>query len=101
MSDLARIEARSLDVDVIRNQFAPSATDAEIEHFALVCRHLTLDPYADQIVLIGRNQKIKVREHGREVERWVMIHKPQITVAGRRAIASRTGRLRGIEGPMW
>jgi hypothetical protein len=93
---------RSLDLGTIRNQFAPEATDLELEHFALVCRHLQLDPYADQICLIGRNQKVKVRNaQGVEVERWVLIHKPQITVAGRRAIAARTGRLAGMEGPVW
>ena len=92
---------RSLDLDTIRNQFAPSASNLELEHFALACRHLQLDPYADQICLIGRNQKIKVNENGRDVERWTRIHKPQITVAGRRAIAARTGRLVGMSGPEW
>ena len=32
---------------------------------------------------------------------WQLVHKPQIAVAGRRAIASRTGRLVGIDGPFW
>jgi hypothetical protein len=89
---------RRYELDTLRDQFAPAATDLELEHFALVCRHLELDPYVDQICLIGRNRKIKDSQ-GRD--RWQMVHKPQITVAGRRAIAGRTGRLAGIEGPQF
>ena len=88
---------RNLTADVLRAQFAPEATDTELEHFALVCRHLDLDPYADQVCLVPR--KSKVRQGNRDV--WVTHHRPQITVAGRRAIAGRTGRLRGIAGPVW
>jgi hypothetical protein len=98
MTDIERVEARSLDLDVIRNQFAPGASDRDIEHFALVCRHLALDPYADQICLIGRRTKV-TDENGRDT--WRTVYRPQITVAGRRAIAARTGRLVGIEGPVW
>jgi hypothetical protein len=29
------------------------------------------------------------------------VHRPQITVAGRRALAWRTGRLAGVDGPVW
>ena len=85
------------DLDVIRDQFAPAASRLELEYFALVCRHLELDPWAGHIYLIGRRQKFS--EHGRDV--WRLVHKPQIAVAGRRAIASRTGRLVGIDGPYW
>ncbi len=102
VSELARY-GRRLDLDTLRDQFAPGASDLELEHFALVCRHLALDPYVDQICLIGRHRKIKVRDErsGRDVEAWRMVHRPQVTVAGRRAIASRTGRLRAIIGPEW
>jgi RecT family len=86
------------DLDVIREQFAPAASRLELEYFALVCRHLDLDPWAGHIYLIGRRQKVR-DEHGRDV--WRLVHKPQIAVAGRRAIASRTRRLVGIDGPYW
>ena len=97
-SGIERYDGRSLDLDTIRNQFAPNATDLELEHFGAVCQRLALDPYADQICLIGRRAKV-TDDRGRET--WRMVHKPQITVAGRRAIASRTGRLAGIQGPVW
>jgi hypothetical protein len=102
VTDQLDVYGRRFDLDTLRDQFAPAATDLELEHFALVCRHLDLSPYVDQICLIGRNRKIKTKDqHGRDVERWQLVHKPQITVAGRRAIAARTGRLAGIEGPQF
>ncbi len=68
-----------------------------------MCRHLGLDPFVGHIHLIGRRAKVKVGtdERGRDVEEYRLIHRPQIAVAGRRVIASRTGRLAGIEGPVW
>lgn len=78
-------------IAVLRDQLAPDATDAELQFFAQVCARLELSPFADQIVLIGRWDK----RVGRKV------HRHQITVAGRRTLAARTGRLVGIEGPVW
>ncbi len=98
MTDLERYGPRDLDLDTIRQQFAPQATNLELEYFAAVCRHLSLDPWAGHLYLIGRRQKVR-DDHGQET--WELVHKPQISVAGRRAIASRTGRLVGIDGPLW
>jgi hypothetical protein len=98
MTELERYRAGDLDLDTIRQQFAPQASDLELEYFAGVCRHLGLDPWAGHIYLIGRRHKV-LDSHGRDS--WQLIHKPQISVAGRRAIASRTGRLVGIDGPYW
>lgn len=78
-------------LDAVRDQLAPGASDVELDLFARVCNRLELDPFADQIVLIGRYDK--------RVKRDVFRH--QVTVAGRRALATRTGRLAGIEGPVW
>jgi len=79
------------DLNALRRMIAPKAVDAELAVFALVAAKLDLDPFGGQIVLIGRWDS--------QAERTVF--KPQITVAGRRAIAQRTGRLRGIDGPFW
>ncbi len=76
---------------VLREQIAPDASDAELAYFGQVCQRLDLSPFADQIVLIGR--------YDRRLNRTV--HRHQITVAGRRTLAVRTGRLVGIEGPVW
>ena len=77
--------------DRLRQQFAPAATDGDLAYFAKVCRHLQVDPWAGHIALIGRLD-------GKTGE---LVHKPTLTVAGRRFIAQRTGRLRGIIGPQW
>ncbi|HKE76480.1 MAG TPA: recombinase RecT [Acidimicrobiales bacterium] len=90
MSELA-VARPALAIDVLREQLAPEATDIELAYFAAVCQRLDLSPWADQIVLVGR--------HDRRVGRKV--HRHQITVAGRRALAVRTGKLAGIEGPVW
>lgn len=78
-------------LQTIRDQLAPKATDLELEYFSAVCNRLDLSPFADQIVLIGRWDS----RAGRDV------HRHQITVAGRRALAARTGLLEGIDGPVW
>lgn len=78
-------------IDVLRTQLAPNATDEELAYFAQVARHLELDPWAGHIVLIGRYDK----------EAGGKVHRPQLTVAGRRFIAQRTGRLEGVDGPYW
>ena len=78
-------------IAVLRDQIAPNASDGELAYFAQVCQRLDLSPFADQIVLIGRYDKRLNRT----------VHRHQITVAGRRTLAERTGLLTGIEGPVW
>jgi phage recombination protein Bet len=81
----AELARRTGRLDLIRQQFAPNATDEQLGYFAQVARHLELDPWAGHICLVP----------------YKGVHRPQITVAGRRFIAQRTGRLRGIDGPEW
>jgi hypothetical protein len=88
---LERAADRGRAIATLRDQIAPGATDAELAFFAQVCGRLDLSPFADQIVCVGRFDK--------RANRTVFRH--QITVAGRRALAARTGRLQGIEGPVW
>lgn len=78
-------------LDVLRDQLAPGASDAELDYFARVCNRLELSPFADQIVLIGRYDKRLKRE----------VFRHQVTVAGRRTLASRTGRPYRVQGPEW
>ncbi|HEY1446659.1 MAG TPA: recombinase RecT [Acidimicrobiales bacterium] len=66
-------------------QFAPNAPDEALHYFGRVARHLDLDPWLGHLVLIE----------------YRGVYRPQITVAGRRVIAFRTGRLRGVVGPEW
>jgi phage recombination protein Bet len=69
----------------VRRLLAPGASAAECDAFALVCRHLELDPFAGEIYLINYGGQ------------W----RHQISQAGRLVIAQRTGRFQGIEGPFW
>lgn len=78
-------------LDRLRQQFAPRATDDDLGYFAEVCRHLDVDPWAGHIALMGWT------DHST----GEVVHRPTLTVAGRRFIAQRTGHLRGIEGPAW
>ena len=83
--------AADVDLVTIRNQFAPNATTAELRYFARVASHLQLDPWAGHIVLVPRYDK----------RLGVNVHRPEMTVAGRRFIAQRTGRYGGVDGPYW
>jgi len=69
----------------LKEQFASGASDADIHYFREVALHLELDPWAGHIVLVPYGN----------------VYRPQLTVAGRRWIAQRTGRLRAIDGPYW
>jgi|SRR6516165_9882819 len=69
----------------LKQQFAPEADDSDIHYFREVALHLDLDPWAGHLVLVP----------------YAGVYRPQLTVAGRRWIAQRTGRLRGIVGPEW
>jgi len=75
----------SSELEILRQQFAPNATDDELAYFAKVSNHLVLDPWAGHICLMP----------------IAGVHRPTITVAGRRFIAERTGELEAIEGPAW
>jgi hypothetical protein len=78
-------------VDVLREQLAPQASDAELEYLAQVGQRLGLDPIAGHIVLIPRwDSRVKK-----------MVHRPQITADGRLVLADRTGELDGFSGPEW
>lgn len=90
----APAELQGLDIETLRANLAPGATNQELTLFATVCRHLDLDPFGGHIYLIGRRQRVGPNQ-------WAVVHKPQISVAGRRVLAERTGQLEGIQGPEW
>jgi RecT family len=91
MSGQALARPSAAGLDRLRQQFAPRATDEDLGYFAEVCRHLDVDPWAGHIALMGWTDHTTGE----------VVHRPTLTVAGRRFIAQRTGHLRGIEGPAW
>jgi hypothetical protein len=88
-----RTNPRGRFLGMVKEQLAPKATEQELVWFGAISQRLQVSPFTNppEIYLIPRYDK----RLGRDV------HRPQVTVAGRRIIAARTGRLRGIEGPQW
>jgi hypothetical protein len=83
-SDQALIEA-------IRADFAPAAPEQVIAYFLRVAAHRDLDPWRSEIALVPRAN----RRTGEVTWHY------EVMIAGRRAIASRSGRLAGIGPPQW
>jgi hypothetical protein len=75
----------------LAEQLAPGATAFDIDYFAQVCMRVELSPFTSppQIVLIGRHDSRLGR----------VVYRPQVTVDGRLALAVRSGRVVGLDGP--
>jgi hypothetical protein len=75
----------------LAERLAPGADRFDLDYLGQVCTRLELSPFTSpaQIVLIGR--------HDSRVGR--VVYRPQVTVDGRLALAVRSGRVVGIEGP--
>lgn len=81
-------------VDIIRTQIAPDATDDQLALFLEVCRGTGLNPFMRQIYAVFRNAKEADGEgKWRTVKRMTI----QTGIDGYRLIAARTGLLAGID----
>lgn len=85
-------------VDVIRNQICPSATDTELEFFLATCRRVKLDPFARQIYFIKRRQRV---EDAWGNASWLDVGKPETSIDGLRASAEQTGDYEGQGAIEW
>jgi phage recombination protein Bet len=74
-------------IEVLKEQIARGATDAELELFAMVCQRTKLDPFARQIWFYRR----------RANDPPII----QASIDGLRLIAERTGQYQGQRGPEW
>jgi RecT family protein len=88
---MASPQRMAAELQAVKDLIAPEASVPELKVYAQVCSDLTLNPFAGDICLIGRWDGKAQRN----------MYRHQITVQGRRLIASRTGTLRGIDGPVW
>lgn len=72
-------------VDLIRRLIAPNANDEQLALLANVCRHRMLDPFAGEIIGVVYKGRLSI----------------QVTVAGLRTIAERSGLYAGQDPPQW
>ena len=85
-------------VELIKRQICPGATDDELRMFLADCQRSRLDPFARQIYSIERWESYK-DEAGNWKRRKKRI--TQISIDGFRLTAERTGEYAGQLGPEW
>lgn len=76
-------------IEIIRTQIAPDASNEQLALFLEVCRGTGLNPFMRQIYAVFRN----AQENGRWVKRMTI----QTGIDGYRLLAARTGQLGGID----
>ncbi|AWN22185.1 phage recombination protein Bet [Deinococcus irradiatisoli] len=94
---LAAVTFDREQLDLIKTQIAPGATDGELALFVQQAKRTGLDPFSRQIYAVMREQSVK------EGNQWTKVQKMTIQVAidGFRLIAERTGKYAGQVGPEW
>jgi len=94
---LAAVTFDREQLDLIKTQIAPGATDGELALFVQQAKRTGLDPFSRQIYAVMREQSIK------DGNQWTKVQKMTIQVAidGFRLIAERTGKYAGQVGPEW
>lgn len=85
-------------VDIVRDQICPKATDAELEFFLVTAKRMKLDPFARQIYFIKRRQKFEDRFGN---EDYIDVGRPEVSIDGLRSCAEQTGEYDGQSPIQW
>jgi phage recombination protein Bet len=89
----ALIDFNKEEVNLVKSQIAPGASDGQLALFIQVCRQTGLNPFARQIYAVFRNEK--------SGDKWESKMTIQTSIDGYRLLAQRSGEYAGQEGPWW
>jgi phage recombination protein Bet len=91
------IQFKKEQIDLIKQQIAPEATDDELKLFLYQAQRTGLDPLTRQIYCIHRN--VKTIEYNKDV--WKKKMSIQTSIDGFRVIAERSGQYAGQDEPIY
>jgi phage recombination protein Bet len=91
------IQFKKEQIDLIKQQIAPEATNDELKLFLYQAQRTGLDPLTRQIYCIHRN--VKTIEYGKDVWKKKMLI--QTSIDGFRVIAERSGEYAGQDEPIY
>jgi phage recombination protein Bet len=91
------IQFKEEQIELIKQQIAPEATDNELKLFLYQAQRTGLDPLTRQIYCIHRN--VKTTEFGKDV--WKKKMTIQTSIDGFRVIAERSGEYAGQDEPIY
>ncbi|THF70468.1 phage recombination protein Bet [Deinococcus sp. Arct2-2] len=84
-------------LELIKTQIAPGASDGELALFVEQCKRTGLDPFSRQIYAVMRESNVKTGNQWSKVTKMTI----QVAIDGFRVIAERHGQYAGRVGPFW
>ncbi|THF88425.1 phage recombination protein Bet [Deinococcus sp. KSM4-11] len=94
---LAPVDFNREQLDLIKTQIAPGASDGELALFVQQCKRTGLDPFSRQIYAVMREARVQVNGQWTSVKKMTI----QTAIDGFRLIAERTGKYTGQTQTMW